>query len=94
MLPSVMLVKKVCSGGDGGGGGGGGENVTAPTLVTGPLLTEIGSILNLKRYFNARFIDDPICVSMVGGKGSYRQISVSDKRIVDVRYCQQLNNNK
>ena len=44
-----MLVKKVWSGGEGGGGGGGGGNVTAPTLVSGPLLTEIGSILNLKR---------------------------------------------
>ena len=64
---------------------GGGENLTAPTLVSGPLLTEIGSILNLKRYFNARFNDDPTCVSMVGGKRSYRQISVSDKKIVEVK---------
>ena len=69
----------------GGENKGGGENLTAPTLVSGPLLTEIDSILNLKRYFNARFNNDPTCVSMVGGKRSYRQISVRDKIIVEVK---------
>ena len=63
-----------------GGGGGGSENLITPTLASGPLPTEIGSIFNIKRYFTARFYDDPTSVSMVGGKRSYRQISVRDKK--------------